>query len=222
MEKTGYRPWAIGKYFLPFVLPIAYCLLPIASCLFFIGCASTKGHVTLMPMPAASPEYDISGQKITFSNQDVKISILPIKPSEVKKMLAGKDANNPLAEILAAPQYLAFRLDMENSSKAKIMYNPALTTLFDNTMGVHKPLDYTDLYTLIGDSPSPEAVINTIKDIIYDLAVTLAPGQHTSRLLIFSGIEEGISEVAITMKEIYIGTSTIAVSFGFRIQKENE
>ncbi|MBI3752644.1 MAG: hypothetical protein HY266_01195 [Deltaproteobacteria bacterium] len=175
-----------------------------------------------MPMPAASPEYNISGRKITFSNKDVKISLLPLKPSEVKKMLAGKDANNPLAEILAAPQYLVFRLDMENSSKAKIMYNPALTTLFDNTMGVHKPLDYTDMYSLVESSPTPESRLNKMKGMFYDLTTTLEPGQRSSRLLLFSGMDEEASEITITMKEIYIGTSAIAVSFGFRTQKENE
>lgn len=222
MLKTGYRLWVMGyrKIFSAFCF--TYCLLPIASCLLFTGCASPKGPAVLTPLPTPLPGYTVSEQKIIFSNNDVKIGILPLNSSETKKILASKDANNPLAETLTQPKYLAFLLDIENSSKAKVMYNPVLTTLFDNDMGVHKPLDYTDLYTLVGNSPNPEAAINVIKDIIYDLDITIGPGQRTSRLLIFSGIEQGTGEVAITMKEIYVGTSTIAVSFGFKIEEKKE
>lgn len=188
----------------------------------FSGCASPKGPVVLTPLPTPLPGYAVLEQKIVFSNNDIRISIAPLNSSEAKKILASKDANNPLAEALTQPKHLAFLLDIENFSKAKIIYNPVLTTLFDNELGIHKPLDYTDLYTLAGGSPSPEAVINAIKDVIYDLAVTIGPNQHTSRLLIFSGIEEETSEVAITMKEIYIGTSTIAASFGFKVSEKTE
>lgn len=221
MLKTGYRIWAIGNK-LWRTCGFSYRLLPLASCLFFIGCASPKGHPFLTPLPTTLPGYNITEQNIVFSNNDVKVSISPLNSSETKKILTGKDANNPLIEILTQPGYLVFLLDIENSSKAKVMYNPALTTLFDNNMGLHKPLDYTDLYSLLGNLSNSETTINVIKDIIYDLTITLAPEQRTSRLLLFSGIEEETSQAAITMKEIYIGTSTIAVSFGFKITEESK
>ncbi|MEK6600032.1 MAG: hypothetical protein AABY52_06815 [Deltaproteobacteria bacterium] len=200
-----------------------WCLVTVfLLCTALTGCASPKGHPFLTPLPTALPGYNITEQNIVFSNNDVKVGISPLNSSEAKKILAAKDTNNPLVEILTQPGYLVFLLDIENSSKTKVMYNPSLTTLFDNNMGLHKPLDYTDLYTLLGNLPNPEIIINNIKDIIYDLTVTLSPGQRTSRLLIFSGIEEDTSEAAITMKEIYIGTSTIAVSFGFKITEESK
>jgi len=183
----------------------------------FTGCASLKGHSVLTPLPTQLAGYNISEQKIVFSNNYIRLSISPLISPEAKKFLSAKDTNNPLSEILTQPRYLVFLLDIENTLKAKVIYNPGFTTLFDNNMGPHKPLDYTDIYTLLENSPNPEIIINNIKDIIYDLAVTLAPGQRTSRLLLFSGIEEETSEVAITMKEIYIGTSTIALSFGFKV-----
>lgn len=187
----------------------------------FTGCASSKGPVVLTPLPTPLPGYNISGQNIVFSSNDIKVSISPLNSAEAKKILAAKDANNPLSEILVQPQYLAFLLSIENSSKAKVMYNPALTTLSDNNMGAHKPLDYTDLYSLLGNLPNPETAINTIKDIIYDLTITLGPGQRTSRLLIFSGIEKETSEMEVTMKEVYIGTSAIALSFGFKFAEQS-
>jgi hypothetical protein len=51
--------------------------------------------------------------------------------------------------------------------------------------------------------------------LFYDLSVTLESGQQASRLLLFSGIEEVIDKLTIEMKEIYIGTSTITLSFDF-------
>lgn len=215
MKKTGYRLWAMGnrKIFSCFT----YCLMPIAYCLLLTGCASPKGPIVLAPLPTKSPGYAVLERKIVFSNDEVKIGISHLALPEVQNMLASKNANDRLTKILTGRQYLAFLLDIENSSKEKVIYNPVLTTLFDSDFGVHKPLDYTDMYMLIGDSPNPEAAINNIKDIVYDLAVTVGPNQRASRLLIFSGIEQESGEVAINMKEIYVGTKTIAVSFGFKI-----
>ncbi|MBI5048910.1 MAG: hypothetical protein HZB54_08185 [Deltaproteobacteria bacterium] len=181
------------------------------------GCASPRNTLTLMPIPNDSPEYNNSGQKMTFATKDVKISLLPLNPSETKKILTSKDANNPLAEILSTNQYLVFLMDIENLSKVKLLYNPSLTTLFDNNMDVRKPLDYTDLYSLAGNLSDVDFVLSGMKDMFYDLAITLEPGQKTSRLMFFSGIDEKANEMTITMKEIYIGTSTIAVSFGFKV-----
>lgn len=209
MFNTGYRLWAMGNR-----------LLIIASCLLFTGCASTKGHPFLTPLPTTIPGYTVSGQNAAFSNDAIKVSISPLNSSKIKKLLAEKDANSPLIEALTQPGYLLFLLDIENSSKAKVMYNPSFTTLFDNNMGLHKPLDYTDLYALIDNLPNPEMTINKVKDIIYDLASILTPGQRTSRILIFSGIDSDASEATITMKEVYIGMSTIMVSFGFKITEE--
>ena len=211
-----------SKFFKPSLLNFYFAFFTLQFAILTAGCASPKGHPFLTPLPTALPGYNITEQNIVFSNNDVKVSISPLNSSKTKKLLTGKDANNPLSEILTQPGYLVFLLSIENSSKTKVMYNPSLTTLFDNNMGLHKPLDYTDLYSLLGNLPNPEIIINNIKDIIYDLTVTLSPGQRTSRLLLFSGIEEETSEAAITMKEVYIGTSTIAVSFGFKITEESK
>lgn len=198
-----------------------WCLVTVfLLCTAFTGCSSTKGHPFLTPLPTTLPGYSITEQNIVFSNNDVKVSISPLNSSKTKKLLEDNYANNPLIEILTQPGYLVFLLDIENSSKAKVMYNPSLTTLFDNNMGLHKPLDYTDLYTLLRHLPNPEIIINNMKDIIHDLTLTLRPGQRGARLLMFSGIDEEASEVELTMKEVYIGTSTIAVSFGFKITEE--
>lgn len=201
------------------IFHFAICILQFA--ILIVGCASAKGQIVLTPLSSQSPEYSVSGKSAVFSNKDIKISILPLNSSEIKERLLSKDAANPLSEFLSAPQYLAFLMDIENSSKVKVLYNPALTALFDNNMGLRKPMDYTDMYSLVSNSSNPESVINTMKDMFYDLGITLGPDQRTSRLLIFSGIEEGSREFTIEMKEIYIGTSTIAVSFGFRVTEED-
>jgi hypothetical protein len=219
MIKTGYRLLVIGNR-LWRTCGFSCRLLTFTSCLFFAGCASTKGNPFLTPLPTTVPGYTVTEQTIVFNSNDIKISISPLNSSKTKTLLTDNYANNPLIEILTQPGYLVFLLDIENSSKAKVMYNPSLTTLFDNNMGLHKPLDYTDLYALLEHLPNPDIIINNMKDIIYDLTTTLRPGQRGARLLMFSGIDKEASEVAITMKEVYIGTSTIAVSFGFKITEE--
>lgn len=197
------------------LLLTTYCLLLTV----LTGCASSKGHTTLLPIANPFPGYNISGQTITFHNKDIKISIYPLNAPETKEMLTMKEPNSPLTEILGSPKYLIFSMEIENLSNAKILYNPALTTLFDNSMGFHKPMDFTDLYSIFSNSPNPEAALKNFKDMLYDLGVTLGPGQRVSRLLIFSGIEEESSEFTIEMKEVYISTSTISASFSFKETK---
>lgn len=186
----------------------------------FSGCASAKKPTALTPIPISLPGYSTAGQTIAFHNKDIKISIYPLSASEIKELLTMKEPNNPLTEILGSPKYLIFSMEIENLSNAKILYNPALTTLFDNSMGLHKPMDYTDLYSIFSNSPNPETALKNFKDMLYDLGVTIGPGQRVSRLLIFSGIEEESNEFTIEMKEVYIGTSTISASFSFKETKE--
>lgn len=207
----------ISKILKSFFVNFNFAILILQFIILIAGCASPKGPLVLSPLPTQLPGYAVAEKKIFFINSDLKIGISHINPSETKKILASQGADNPLAEMLTEPQYFAFLLDIENSSKEKVIYNPVLTTLFDSEMGVHKPLDYTDLYALMGDSPNRETAINNLKDAIYDLAVTIPPNKRSSRLLIFSGIEKEAGEVSITMKEIYVGTKATAVSFGFKI-----
>ena len=211
--KIYYTPKSVAaKIIFCFTLLSACCLLSTV----LTGCSATiKEHVSVKPIQTSLPGYSISGQRITYSNQDIKLSILPLNPPETRKILIDKAQNNPLAEILTRPQYMAFLLDIENLSRGKIIYNPALTALHDSEMGFHKPLDYTDLYSLAGSLQNPEHTLNNMKGLFYDLSVTLEPGQQTSRLLLFSGIEEVIDKLMIEMKEVYIGTSTITLSFDF-------
>jgi len=211
--KIYYTPKSVAaKIIFCFTLLSACCLLSTV----LTGCSATiKEHVSVKPIQTSLPGYSISGQRITYSNQDIKLSILPLNPPETRKILIDKAHNNPLAEILTRPQYMVFLLDIENLSRAKIIYNPALTALHDSEMGFHKPLDYTDLYSLAGSLQNPEHTLNNMKGLFYDLSVTLEPGQQTSRLLLFSGIEEVIDKLMIEMKEVYIGTSTITLSFDF-------
>lgn len=195
----------------------AFIILQLAN---LAGCATQKGPMLLTPLPSKSTGYNISGQNIIFSNKDLAMSISPLNSSETEKLFSNIDANNPLISILADPQYLVFKLDIKNSSNSKVMYNPAFTTLFDSNMGIHKRLDYTDLYQLLWNEHKHESAINAIKEKFYDLDINLAPGKNISRLLIFSDMDEENEELTITMKEIYIGTSTIELTFGFKLEEQ--
>src|SRR3989344_6971389 len=127
--KIYYTPKSVAaKIIFCFTLLSACCLLSTV----LTGCSATiKEHVSVKPMQTSLPGYSISGQRITYSNQDIKLSILPLNPPETREILIDKAQNNPLAEILTRPQYMAFLLDIENLSMGKIIYNPALTSLHD-------------------------------------------------------------------------------------------
>ncbi len=109
--KIYYTPKSVAvKMIFCFTLISACCLLFTV----LTGCtAAIKGPVSVKPIQTSLPGYSISGQRITYSNQDIKLSILPLNPPETRKILIDKAQNNPLAEILTRPQYMVFLLDIE-------------------------------------------------------------------------------------------------------------
>ena len=104
-----------------------------------------------------------------------------------------------------------FKLTIENKSEGSVMYNTAYTVLTSDSGDYRKPLDFTDLYDISSDDNS----LAGLKGKFYDLNATVATGERTSRLLIFKPLSDEAEKAAVAIKEIYIGTSTRALSFPF-------
>lgn len=182
------------------------------------GCASAyKGPLRLYPAEIKTDEYYSNSREITFENKSVRIAVKALKQGE-------NETGVTLIDDLMDDNYVLLRMDIENhaASKLKVIYNPAYTVFTDDSMDYRKPLDYTDLYDLAKDETEMETGVRKLRGRFYDLALTLAPGESVSKLLIFSPISENSRNAELVIGELYIGTKTIKVSFPFVLKKDDK
>jgi hypothetical protein len=149
-----------------------------------------------------------------------QVTIEEFKPGDFPQMLNS----------LIKKGYVLINLEMRNYSGERLIYDPVHTSLTDDSMDFRRPLDYTDLYDIIvaeGESGaadpaagSVEKALSPLKGKFYDLAVTLQPGQRVSRLLIFRPLAEGGEKADLTVRDIYVGTKSVDLSFPFDVKTE--
>ena len=187
----------------PVRLPLLSLIM--LSAFLLAACASgprPEGQ-SLYPAEHGDKGYSSVGRDHLFENEAVRISIRHIKKGEA--------GTGPFIDGLLEKDYAMFRLAIENKSEGSVIYNTAYTVLTSDSLDFKKPLDFTDLYDIAGASDS----LAGLKGRFYDLNATVAPGERTSRLLIFKPLSIEAEKAAVAIKEIYIGTSTRALSFPF-------
>jgi len=158
---------------------------------------------SLYPAEQKEKGYSSVGRDHLFENEDVRISIRHVKKGEAR--------SGPFFDTLLEKDYAVFSLTIENKGGGDVMYNTAYTVLTSDALDFRKPLDFTDLYDITGD----DRALDGVKGRFYDLNATVAPGERTSRLLLFKPLSDKAEKAEVDIKEIYIGTSTRRLSFPF-------
>jgi hypothetical protein len=194
------------------LLPIFFSLL----LLFSYGCASTDvGPLFLHPAGKAEVGYTQIADKWVYSGKSVIIRVSHVSKAET---LPGSKGSVLIDELLERG-YLLFKMNIRNDSKGKVIYNPSLTALKDNTYGYKKPLDYTDLYDLADDAAGPTG-LSGFKGVFYDLSITLSPGERTSGLMAFRPLDKKVRKIELVIKNIYVGKDFLDVRFPFVLKPE--
>lgn len=183
------------------------------------GCAGKKeyGYIELVPPEkAATPErmkagYVLKGDEWTFNHKLIAVTVAHLNK--------GKQTGLAMIDELVMNNYIVLRMEIENKSPlGKVLFNPSLTVLTDDSNDFRKPLDYTDLYELItsADMPNSQARLKEAKDSFYDMTTTVKPGGKVAKLLVFSPLEKHATKIDLAIKDIYIGTNSLRLSFPFR------
>lgn len=167
-----------------------------------------KTELLLQPSDKGPEGYLKSGAEGVYQNKSLKITASIIRGANNAPALIGE---------LLDKKYVIIRLDIENRSAGKVIYNPTYTVLSNDALDYRKPLDYTDLYDIKGSNGENE--LAQLKGRFYDLTVTLLPGERSSRLLIFEPMSKDVKKAELTIKEIYVGTDTTRVSFPFEAKE---
>ena len=186
------------------LLKSSFAIAAILACLW--GCASTPEEPVFLVAAETGPEgYTIKDGAWSFETKQIRASGKPLRPEEL--------ADEPdVIGILAAKNYIVVRMEIENISPSKLIFNPAYVTLMTDADDYKKTLDYTDIYTILAGGEQEGGTNPTLKQPIYDLTLTLGPGDKVSRLLIFSPVDVDAESASLMINNIYVGKSDISIT----------
>lgn len=175
----------------------------------FYGCAQVKGTAYLYPDGNyLKGPYSKAGEEGVFDNKSMRITVRQVKPAEYEDVPV-------LKSLFGKKNYIIFIMGIENKSRSRVIYNPALTVLTNDQLDYIRPLDYTDLYDLASGDSGTENALTSMKGKFFDLTMTLMPGEKASRLIIFGAFSKNVGNAQLAINEIYVGTDAINVSFPF-------
>lgn len=175
------------------------------------GCASTPdGRLNFYPSKGAPPGYSASGTSLVYEDNDLLVKVKGFKEGYSSGMVE---------EDLFEKEYVLIVMGIENRSGKKVIYNPAITALMDDTMGYRKPLDFTDIYDISrGADPWGGGKLDGFGSRFYDLSVTVLPGQRVEKLLAFTPLEKKSTKAELVIKNLYIGSEIIDLRFNFDLR----
>lgn len=179
------------------------------------ACASRpRGPLVLMPEGKAEQGYSSVERQWVFEYKSVFV-----KTGRLTK--ADSLPASGLIDMLLDSGYTVMRMEIKNGSKARVIFNPSLTALMDDSMGYFKPLDYTDIYEMAGEDPEKTGFLKDVRRLFYDLTATVEPGETSSKLLIFRPLSRNAGAAELIIKDLYIGTDALNLRFPFALKPED-
>jgi len=170
--------------------------------LFVSSCSPEAKLSYLMPDDAPAPGHRAVGSESVFENKAVSASARQARKNET---------SDPLLSSLLEKDFVIILMTIENRSSSKAIYKPNYTALM-NSVDYLKPLDYTDLYELGGDT------VDELRGAFFDLDAMIPPGEKVSGLLIFPPLSKEAKEAALQVNEYYVGTATTSFTLPFRLK----
>jgi hypothetical protein len=185
--------------------PVFFCLVLVI----LFGCASAPDSpLFLYPEDFSAQGYTRTGNEWVYTGRDLRVYV-----KGYEDVADGVEAD------LKEKGYVLIAMGIENGSGKRVLYNPAMTTLMDNTMGYKKPLDFTDLYDMTSkDKTGMEGGLVGFGARFYDLSTTILPGEKTEKLLAFTPFDKGVTKAELVIKGVYIGTDIIDLKFPFALR----
>lgn len=178
-------------------------LAPIILLAFFISSCSPETRLSyLVPDDTASPGHRAVGAESVFENKSVSTSARQARKNET---------SNPLLSSLIDKDFVIILMTIENRSSSKAIYKPNYTALM-NSVDYLKPLDYTDLYELGGET------VDDLRGSFFDLDAVIPPGEKVSGLLIFPPLSKEAKDAVLQVREYYVGTATTSFSLPFQLR----
>ena len=195
-------------------------VLILAMALAANGCGGTKnkeplGLYLLNPIASEGHGLKMEKDRLVFENKVVRVSVRQV-------LSAGMGKGSDFFAILLKARFILVEMEITNKGKKKIIYNPLMTHLLAGSMDYKKPLDYPDLYMIASSlvqGSAPDGILRSIRGSYYDLNTNLGPGEKASKYMVFRPFAEKNKQAVIVLKELYVGTDAVVLTFPFDMVK---
>ncbi len=188
-----------------------YLLIMFIGTTLISGCSTPPKRPTyLVPTYGVSKDYKALGSRATFEKDNLVISLKTLSPDDGVK--------GETLSALKENHYIFMELTFMNKSEKRVTYNTSFTSLQGAQFDYRKPLNFTDLYSIVvgkAHDLSKEKDLKKLKDKYYDHMTRIPPKESVTKYLIFRPNEKETTKAVLIMGEIYMGTKTLSVVFPF-------
>jgi hypothetical protein len=182
-----------------------------------LGCGGPKKPKPiqyLKPLNINAAGYTlVDDDTFIFEEKSVKLTLITLRTPD--------KSDAALIKALIKEGYLIVSMEIVNKTEGeKIIFNPSMTSLMSNIMGIRKPLDFTSLYQVAMAKEMERTLNRELKGAFYDSNEIVHAGRTTKKLLIFLPFDTRTIRAKLTIQEFYIGTDTINLGFPFKMIEE--
>ena len=180
------------------------------------GPKKPKPFLFLQPISVKAAGYTlIDDSTLVFEEKSVRLTLTILRTPE--------ESDVKLIQQLISEGYHVISMEIVNKTTSeKMIFNPSMSTLMSNILGLRKPLDYTSLYEVAMRKELERTLNRELKGAFYDSNETIRAGKTTRKLLIFKPFDTLTTKARLTIQEFYIGNDTISLSFPFKMTEEGD
>ncbi|MEE9543023.1 MAG: hypothetical protein V3V95_04495 [Thermodesulfobacteriota bacterium] len=193
------------------IVSILLFTLALSSC---GGPKKPKPTLYLQPMNIKAAGYTLlNNSTFIFDEKSARLTLTLLRAPE--------DYDVALIKTLISRGYHVISMEIVNKTiDEKMIYNPSMSTLMSNRLGLRKPLDYTSLYQVAMGKGMERTLNRELKGAFYDSNEIIRAGKTKKKLLIFMPFKDRATKAKLTIQELYIGADTISLAFPFKLIEE--
>ncbi|MCK5878445.1 MAG: hypothetical protein KAH24_01605 [Holophagae bacterium] len=160
--------------------------------------------------PVATPLSFTIGKRVVISSKGVTVSL-----EQVKK----PDFANKFEIFQAEPDifFFYFKITIRNRSGQPLEVNPIFFSALNDRREFRKPLNYDELYRMLGKMYQESQFKPIIEKELLDFYSPLRNGTEKSAILIFRNFKEKGKECVIKLDAMSVGGKPLAFQFPYKL-----
>jgi hypothetical protein len=185
----------------------------LALCFFIAAPGMAREHrYTFEFEPVTTPLSFTIGKRVIISSKGVTVSLEQVhKP----------DFANKFELFQAEPDtyFFYFRITVRNRSGQPLEVNPIFFSALNDRREFRKPLNYDELYRMLGKMYQESEFKGILQDDLLDFCSPLKNGVEKDAYLIFRNFKEKAKECVIKLDAMSIGGKPLAFRFPYKLKR---
>ena len=174
--------------------------------------AKEKAYVfTFQPEP--TPMSFITGKRVIISSKGVTISLEQVAKPSFASQFEIFQANPDIF-------FFYFKITIRNRSGQPLEVNPIFFSAQTDEREFRKPLNYDELYRILGKLYDPSEFKAVISQQLLDFCSPIENGREKTAILIFRNFREKAHQCLIKLDAMSIGGEPLAFKFPYKLHSQ--